>query len=931
MKRFGLLSALLLLLLLITSLFDANEIATQAQGAEIIETPVGDDFVIPATDEPVDQEPAGMPPLIGGGISRPPAFVSSGRTSLGLNGTAFQSAADAPVITVWYGADQKFGHKGNPQKWVNILGKVSPSNVASLTYSINGGAAQPLSIGPDTLRLAQAGDFNIELDYTDLKPGLNPVTITATDSQGGVTQAIVNVNYQGGGLSWPLQQYMYDWASVSRIDDIAQVVDGQWAMDNGLIHPTVLAYDRLVAIGDLTWRDYTVTVPVTFYGIDANGYKAPSNGPGVGILVRWAGHYDNGDGITPGHGWRRLGALAWYRWQRSGEVYTEGLQLLGRSGRILDTSTRQLSMGVTYFFKLDIQSPASPTAPATYRFKVWPANESEPTAWDFEKVNFSGEPSGGSILLLAHHVDAHFGPVQVDLKSVRPLPTLTVNTAGSGTGIVNLSPASGTNVYRFGEDVQLTAVASPGSTFEGWTGNLTGNNNPEYVEMFSSQSVTAIFTNPDAFQPASDDFSDCSLNGRWTFVNPTGNAGLVMTGSKAQISVPAGARHDYWPNNKNAPRIMQSLEDKDFEVDIKFDSSMATQHQFQGLVVEAGSNTFLRYTFQHDGTSYRIAAYTSVNNATPTTRINDPITISSPMYLRASRAGNTWTLYYSSNGTNWTQATQFDFDVDVTSVGVLFGNAGSNPALTGLVDYFFNTDGPIDPQDNNRKLTLLTNGSGTVQATPQKNNYNCNESVTLQAIPAGGQQFVSWSGDVSGTNNPTTVVMNASKQVTANFAPQTGYVVNVTVNGSGTVTKSPDKPSYNPGESVTLTAVPASGYGFSGWSGDLTGSINPAVINVTGNQAITANFSQGLYSLQVTTEGQGTVSIDPPGSQFAAGTTVSLMANPGPGHTFIGWAGDAQGTTNPYSLTMNGNKTIKAIFSNGGSTAYRLYLPAIIR
>jgi hypothetical protein len=930
MKKYRLPSALLLIMLLTLTLLSAIGNQTLAQETEIIQPTDGNDpEPLPGTG-PIPSDEGGKPPLTGGAISPPPPFALPGRSSTDLTGTAFQSAPDAPVITVWYGPSQKFGHKGDPQKWVNILGNVSPPNPASLTYSINGGPAFPLNVGPDTLRLAQAGDFNIELDYTDLNPGLNPVTITATDSQGGVTQAVVNVNYQGGSLAWPLQQYVFDWSTASRIDDIAQVVDGQWIIENGLVRPTVLAYDRLIAIGDLTWRDYTITVPVTFYSIDANGYKAPSNGPGVGILVRWAGHYDNGDGITPVHGWRRLGALAWYRWQRSGEVFTEGLQLLGRSGRILDTSSRQLAMGVTYNFKLDIQSPASPTASATYRFKVWPANESEPAAWDFEKVNFSGEPSGGSILLLAHHVDAHFGPVQVDLKAVRPLPSLTVNTAGTGSGFVNLFPASGTNTYRFGEDVQLTAVASPGSTFEGWSGNLTGNSNPEFVEMFSNQTVTATFANPDALQPASDDFSDCVLSGRWTFVNPK-SVPLTMTGTKAQISIPAGVRHDYWTINKDAPRIMQSVPDQDFEVEIKFDSAMSAQHQFQGFLVEAENNTFLRYAFQHDGSTYYIAAHTSINNTSPTTRLNDQIAITPPMYLRASRAGKTWTLTYSSNGTNWTQAAQFDFDMEVTSIGVLFGNAGGNPALTGLVDYFFNTDGPITPQDNNRTLTLLTSGSGTIQATPQKNNYNCNESVTLQAVPATGQQFVSWSGDISGANNPTTVVMNASKQVLANFAPQTGFVVNVTVNGSGTVTKSPDKPSYNPGEPVTLTAVPAGGYEFSGWSGDLTGNVNPAVINVTRNQAITANFSQALYSLQVTTEGQGTVAIDPPGSQFAAGTEVTLTATAALGHTFLGWSGDVQGSANPYLLTMNGNKAVKAVFSNGGSIGYKLFLPGVIR
>jgi len=42
---------------------------------------------------------------------------------------------------------------------------------------------------------------------------------------------------------------------------------------------------------------------------------------------------------------------------------------------------------------------------------------------------------------------------------------------------------------------------------------------------------------------------------------------------------------------------------------------------------------------------------------------------------------------------------------------------------------------------------------------------------------------------------------------------------------------------------VTLTATPATGWAFSGWSGDLSGSANPATITIDANKIVTATFS----------------------------------------------------------------------------------------
>lgn len=401
------------------------------------------------------------------------------------------AAGNAPVIDVWYGLNQTAGQRGDPQKWFNVLGNVTSAvPVVTLSYSLNGGPSRPLSIGPDNMRLARPGDFNIELDYTDLRPGGNTIAIVALDEGGGRTQRDVNVDYQGGAVVWQPGTYQYDWATADHVGELAQVVDGHWVLDGNGVRPTVFDFDRLLALGDLSWRDYTVTVPITVYAVDEAGYQAPSNGPGVGVMVRWQGHYDAENGVTPVTGWRRLGALGWYRWRRQGDTIFQGFQLLGHGGRDLGEGTDQLELGTTYIFKLSVRSNLDPAIPAGYRFKVWPAAESEPVAWDVERRGIQGEPSGGGLLLLAHHVDARFGVVRVDLEAVRPQPTVTILTGGDGAGGVKILPA---DPIRFGEDVTLTAAPALGSLFGGWAGAVEGTQNPATLTLFESQTVTATF------------------------------------------------------------------------------------------------------------------------------------------------------------------------------------------------------------------------------------------------------------------------------------------------------------------------------------------------------------------------------------------------------------------------------------------------------
>lgn len=71
-------------------------------------------------------------------------------------------------------------------------------------------------------------------------------------------------------------------------------------------------------------------------------------------------------------------------------------------------------------------------------------------------------------------------------------------------------------------------------------------------------------------------------------------------------------------------------------------------------------------------------------------------------------------------------------------------------------------------------------GSGAITADPPKsascpdNQYTTGTSVTLTAAPNSGYTFDSWSGDLSGPQNPASLTMSGPKSVTARFK-QTEY------------------------------------------------------------------------------------------------------------------------------------------------------------
>ena len=212
---------------------------------------------------------------------------------------------------------------------------------------------------------------------------------------------------------------------------------------------------------------------------------------------------------------------------------------------------------------------------------------------------------------------------------------------------------------------------------------------------------------------------------------------------------------------------------------------------------------------------------------------------------------------------------------------------------------------------NQYTLTVNTDGDGTVDADPSAP-YYYGDVVTLTANANTGYHFDDWTGDASGSTSSVTVTMDGNKSVTATFT-RNQHTLTVNTSGNGTVDADPSAPYYY-GDVVTLTANADTGWTFDSWTGAATGSTSSVTVTMDDNKSVTATFTRNQYTLTVNTSGDGTVDKDP-SAPYHYGDVVNLTAIAGDGWTFTGWSGDLSGSDNPKIITMYGDRSIIALFS----------------
>lgn len=308
-------------------------------------------------------------------------------------------------ITLFHGDHQAFGAPGEGQAWINILGNLA-GDVAALYYSLNDGPPVPLSLGPDTRRLQDPGDFNIDIAYgaLDGSPADDRVTIMAILNDGTALSETVTVEYEAGRI-WP-KDYSIDWGAVTDIQDVVQVVDGTWEWDEAGARPVDLGYDRLLVLGDRHWDNYQMTTTVTLHDTDNEDPRGRDGGAfAVGVL--WGGHTDDPvPEMQPKAGWHPGAFFA----------FDDGVISHSHHDfrEVLGTAPPTLEEGRSY--NLIVRVEQTGLYDRLYSVKIWEAGHAEPLDWTLQTTEVfapNEAPAAGSIYLNAHYHDVTFGDIEV--------------------------------------------------------------------------------------------------------------------------------------------------------------------------------------------------------------------------------------------------------------------------------------------------------------------------------------------------------------------------------------------------------------------------------------------------------------------------------------------------------------------------------------
>jgi Fe-S cluster biogenesis protein NfuA len=185
--------------------------------------------------------------------------------------------------------------------------------------------------------------------------------------------------------------------------------------------------------------------------------------------------------------------------------------------------------------------------------------------------------------------------------------------------------------------------------------------------------------------------------------------------------------------------------------------------------------------------------------------------------------------------------------------------------------------------------------------------------VTLSATPAAGSVFRGWSGACAGSGT-CRVTLDAARSVTATFAVPVRLTVAAagpgSVAGGGIACPGTCTTELDAGASVTLTATPARGAFFAGWSGACSGAAATCTIGLSEATSVQARFEVLRHRLTVAVSGRGSVT---GAGTYADGTRVTVRAKAARGWRFSRWAGACRGSRG-CTVTLESDRRVQAVF-----------------
>jgi hypothetical protein len=497
--------------------------------------------------------------------------------------------------------------------------------------------------------------------------------------------------------------------------------------------------------------------------------------------------------------------------------------------------------------------------------------------------------------------------------------SLTLSVQGAGG--VSLDPPGG--VYDPGTLVTLTALPARGSEFAGWGGDLSGSQNPTALVVDGDRSVTARFdplpiallevqtgtstesatvTTQAPLAAAEGDLYVAAIVFKPdVVVTDVSGLGLVWEPVAAQCSARGQTGVALWQASG------QPLGDEVVTATLASvpRGALIAVSRYSGAErtgAPATANTLGvagSCSGGTDGNAYALDLAVTTAGA--------QVQVAVAMRAQNHWPGPAWAEQaeiYAGSGGNMAGLSLALGSVDLPAVVSVDGSFDSS------VDWAVaavEIRRPVAPFS----LTIGPSPGGSVGLDPPGGIYAAGTLVTVTATPDPGLLLSGWSGDLSGSDNPATLVMDGHKSVAARFGAMRSVTI-ASLSGGG-IALDPPGGAYLAGTIVRVQAIPDGGYQFRGWTGDLGGVQSPTLLAVDADKLIGATFARPVLTVEPGTH--GSVTLDPPGGVYDVGSVVTLEAIPEAGFLFAGWSGDLSNGANPAVLLMDADKSVAASFT----------------
>ena len=446
--------------------------------------------------------------------------------------------------------------------------------------------------------------------------------------------------------------------------------------------------------------------------------------------------------------------------------------------------------------------------------------------------------------------------------------TLSSNPMEGGT-------TSGAGTFIKDSTISIVATPNEGYSFINWTLNETPvSTNPEYqftmdgnkalVANFTLQLVVALSSNPIEGGTTTGDGAYDS--GESVIISATANEGYSFTNWTEGTDVVSEDADYTFIITGNRELVANFTENVAEQFTVELSSNPAEGGTTSGdgtydldslVTVSASANEGYSFTNWTEGTDVvseetnytftitenRELVANFTENATEQFTVN---LTSNPIEGGTTTGDGTYdsdsivTVSASANEgysfTNWTEGTdvvseETNYTFTITENRELVANFTENAAEQFTVELSGNPD-----------EGGTTTGDGT---------YDLDESVTVSASANEGYLFTNWTEgtDVVSEDADYTFTITENRELVANFTENAAvqFTVDLTSNPAEGGTTSGDG-TYDPDESVTVSATANEGYSFTNWTEgtDVVSEDADYTFTITGNRELVANFTENL-------------------------------------------------------------------------------------